>query len=74
MTRIQHLAEISRQREREGRRGFQVIACVDGRGFSVRRADMRKLLEATKGKVFTLATLDHLISHTDLRLYQSRKG
>jgi len=35
---------------------------------------MRKLLEATKGKVFTLATLDHLISHTDLRLYQSRKG
>jgi len=66
VTRIQHLAEISNQRRLQGRQAFQVIACIDGRGFGVRRADMRKLLIATKGKVFTLKTLDHLVDNTDL--------
>jgi hypothetical protein len=67
VTRIQHLAEISRQRKTEGEQSFQVIACVDGRGFSIRREDMRKLLEATQGKVFTLETLDALIPNTRLK-------
>ena len=44
VTRVQHLAEISRRRRLQGQGGFQVIACIDGRGFSVRREDMRKLL------------------------------
>lgn len=35
----------------------------------MRREDMRKLLEATGGKVFTLVTLEHLVDHTDLLEY-----
>lgn len=59
-------------RERAGQPSFEVIACIDGRGFRERREDMRKMLLATKGKVFTLATLDQLISHTQLNAYLPR--
>jgi hypothetical protein len=71
VTRIQHLAEISRQRQSEGLSAFQVIACIDGRGFGVRRADMEKLLEATQGRVFTLKTLDYLVESTALKEFAS---
>ncbi len=66
VTRIQHLAEISRAREQRGQKGFEGIATIDGRGFGVRREDMRKLLEATRGKVFTLKTLENLVANTSL--------
>lgn len=72
VTRIQHLAEISKARVAENGRGFEVIACISGRGFGVRREDMRKLLLATNGKVFTLRTLDKLIENTSLRSFRSR--
>ena len=72
VTRIQHLAEISHQRHLRGESDFQVVACIDGRGFGVRREDMRKLLEATQGKVFTLKTLDHLIENTALEAFRSK--
>jgi len=71
VTRIQHLAEISRQRRVQGQPDFRVIACIDGRGFGVRQEDMRKLLEATRGKVFTLKTLDHLAENTALKAFKS---
>jgi hypothetical protein len=71
VTRIQHLAEISNQRRLQGQSGFHVIACIDGRGFGVRREDMRKLLAATQGKVFTLKTLDYLVESTDLQRFRS---
>jgi len=51
VTRVQHLAELSVQSASKGREAFEVIACIGGRGFGVRRADMRKLLIATRGKV-----------------------
>jgi hypothetical protein len=70
ITRIQHLASISDQRRQRGQAGFQVIACIDGRGFGVRRADMRKLILATKGKIFTLSTLEHLVNCSELRNYR----
>ena len=57
VTRIQHLAELSEQRERRGKNAFTVLACIGGRGFGVRREDMKKLLLATKGNVFTPKTL-----------------
>jgi hypothetical protein len=60
VTRIQHLAELSEQRTRKGEKGFAVIACIGGRGFGVRREDMKKLLIATQGKVFTPKTLKFL--------------
>jgi hypothetical protein len=51
----------------EGTRKFEVIACIGGRGFGVRREDMRKLLLATRGKVFTVKTLDRLVGCSRLR-------
>jgi hypothetical protein len=72
VTRIQHLAELSAQRVAHGQGAFGVVACVDGRGFGVRREDMRKLLLATQGKVFTLKTLDHLVDSTELRRFRAR--
>lgn len=72
VTRIQHLATLSRQGGEQGRDAFEVVACIDGRGFRVRREDMRKLLEATRGKVFTFQTLDRLVMHSGLRAYRSK--
>ena len=69
VTRIQHLAGLSQQGMPAGQARFEVIACIAGRGFGVRREDMRKLLFATKGKVFK--TLDRLVDCTSLRLYRS---
>jgi len=49
---------------------YDVIACIAGRGFKVRREDMRRLLQATEGKVFTLSTMHLLIGHTRIREYR----
>jgi hypothetical protein len=51
---------------------YDVIACIAGRGFKVRREDMRRLLQATDGKVFTLATMNLLIDQTRIREYRTR--
>ncbi len=56
-------------RRRDGQPGFEVVACIDGRGFGVRREDMRSLITRTEGKVFTLATLDQMIAHTQLQRF-----
>jgi hypothetical protein len=64
ITRVQHLDRLS-----EGHTKFQVIPCIDGRGFQIRRNDMKKLLLATRGKVFTVATMPYLIEQTNLRLF-----
>ena len=66
VARIIRLCAMRDARIRAGEPGFQVVACIDGRGFGVRRNDMRDILRVTNGKVFTLATLDHLIPNTDL--------
>ncbi len=69
-TRIKNLV-IQRDRHvAQGRfRPYEVVACIDGRGFRERREDMRLMLLALDGKVFTTATLDQLIPHTQLRQY-----
>jgi len=46
---------------------YEVVACIDGRGFRERREDMRQLLTQLNGKVFTTASLDHLVTHTRIR-------
>ena len=51
---------------------YDVIACIAGRGFKVRREDMRRLLQATDGKVFTLATMNLLIDKTRIREYRTK--
>jgi hypothetical protein len=62
VTRVQHLADWNERRVRDGLQRYELIACIGGRGFGVRREDMRKLLLATKGKVFTPKNLDRLVS------------
>lgn len=64
VTRVQHLGSLARARAEPGR--FQVVAVIGGRGFRTRREDMRKLLLATEGKVFTLRQLHRLVPSTRL--------
>ncbi len=52
---------------------YEVIACIGGRGFGVRREDMKKMIIATRGKVFTLKTLDRLIECTRLKEFQAEQ-
>jgi len=68
VTRVQRLRTL---RDEKGLR-YNVVACIAGRGFKVRRNDMRRLLIATGGKVFTLATIDQLVQHTPIRNFVTR--
>jgi hypothetical protein len=51
ITRVQHLATLSLEGVKPGMPPrFEVIACIAGRGFKVRREDMKKLLLANPWK------------------------
>lgn len=56
----------------ESGKNYDVIACIAGRGFKVRREDMRRMLQATDGKVFTLETMPLLVEATRIREYRVR--
>lgn len=71
VTRVQHLAALSLAGQPVDQPRFEVIACIGGRGFGVRREDMRKLLYATRGKVFTQRTIDRLVPCSRLKEYQT---
>ena len=73
MTRVQHLAELSRKFAAQGKPAFEVVACIGGRGFKVRREDMKKMLLATGGKVFTPITIDKMVPNTRLAKYACGK-
>jgi hypothetical protein len=72
VTRIQHLGQLSLEGQPSGKPKFEVIACIAGRGFGVRREDMKKMLLATRGKVFTLQNLDRLVECTRLREFRTQ--
>ena len=72
VTRIQHLHSLSIVGQPQGQRKFEVVACIAGRGFGVRREDMKKLLIATRGKVFTPKTLDRLVDCTELKSFKTK--
>ena len=72
VTRVQHLGELSLAGRPKDNPKYEVIACIGGRGFGVRREDMKKMILATRGKVFTLKTLDQLIEHTRLKEFRSK--
>ncbi|KKM12754.1 hypothetical protein SY88_02525 [Clostridiales bacterium PH28_bin88] len=72
VTRVQHLSSLSTLDQVNGLQKFEVIACIAGRGFGVRREDMKKLLFATRGKVFTLKTMDRLIDYSALRNFRTK--
>lgn len=67
VARIKVLASQRDERIRRGGAAYEVIACIDGRGFRQRRADMGQMLTELNGKVFTTATLEHLLTHTRIR-------
>lgn len=72
VTRIQHLGALSLAGRTPDNPKYEVIACIGGRGFGVRREDMKKMILATRGKVFTLKTLDQLVANTRLAGFRSR--
>ena len=72
VTRVQHLSSLSTEGRPSEQPAFEVVACIAGRGFGVRREDMRKLLLATRGKVFTLQNIRQLVEHTRLREFRTR--
>lgn len=74
IARVQHLHTLSMEGQSPGVPKYEVIACIAGRGFGVRREDMKKLLLATRGKVFTLKTMDQLVEHSLLRAFRTKPG
>lgn len=68
VARVQRLRTL---RDESGQ-DYDVIACIAGRGFKVRREDMRRILQATDGKVFTLTTMHMLIDYTRIGEYRVR--
>ncbi|MBW2622800.1 MAG: hypothetical protein JRD68_07820, partial [Deltaproteobacteria bacterium] len=73
VTRIQHLGELSLAGRAEDNPKYEVIACIGGRGFGVRREDMKKMILATRGKVFTAKTLNRLVECTRLREFKANQ-
>ena len=67
ITRIEYLAAVSM----DGQPRFEVVACISGIGFGVRRKDMRALLLATRGKIFTPQHMPNLVAHTRLAAFRS---
>lgn len=74
VTRVQHLGALSLAGRPAGEPKYEVIACIAGRGFGVRREDMKKLLLATRGKVFTLQNLGRLVECTRLQDFATSLG
>ena len=72
VTRVQHLGALSKEGQPPGQPGFEVVACIAGRGFGIRREDMKKLLLSTRGKVFTLQNMHQLVGQTRLAEFRSR--
>jgi hypothetical protein len=71
VARIKVLESQRNQHLAEGRAQYEVVACIDGRGFRERREDMRQMLLLLNGKVFTMATLDQLVTHTRIKEFVS---
>lgn len=72
VTRIQHLGELSLAGRPKDNPKYEVVACIGGRGFGVRREDMKKMILATRGKVFTVKTLDLLVMHSRLKEFRTK--
>jgi len=72
VTRVQHLGALAMEGQPPGEPKFEVVVAIAGRGFKVRREDMKKLLTATRGKVFTLRNMDRLIECTRAGEFRTR--
>jgi hypothetical protein len=71
VTRVQHLGALSMAGQPPDQPKFEVVACIAGRGFGVRREDMKKLILATHGKILALHNMQQLVEATRLPEYRS---
>ena len=71
MARIKELEIQLKQHVAEGRSFYEVVVCIEGRGFRERNEDMRQMLLRLNAKVFTMATIDPLITYTRIREFVS---
>ncbi|MEN9842094.1 MAG: hypothetical protein RL376_1894 [Verrucomicrobiota bacterium] len=71
-TRVLRLCTMAEERRRSGLPSYQVIACLAGRGFGVRREDMRQMILHTGGMIFTPRTLNRLVDCSDLQSFRTR--
>ncbi len=74
VARIQQLDTLRRKGQPGRKPKYELVACIDGRGFGQRREDMKKLLFATDGKVFTVKTLGKLVDSTRIGDFAARHG
>ena len=72
VTRVQHLGALGMAGQPPDQPKFEVVACIAGRGFGVRREDMKKLILATRGKVFTLQNMQQLVGVLPVSLHEFR--
>lgn len=72
-TRVLRLCSMAEERKRAGQPGYQVIACLAGRGFGVRREDMRQMILHTGGMIFTPRTLHRLVDCSALSAYRTKR-
>ncbi|WP_442890322.1 hypothetical protein [Congregicoccus parvus] len=72
-TRVLRLCSMAEQRRQAGQATYQVIACLAGRGFGVRREDMRQMILHTGGMIFTPRTLHRMVECSDLAAYRTKK-
>lgn len=61
VARVKSLRENEDKRAARGEARRQVVAVLDGRGFGVRAPDLRRLLEACDGHVYTAAEVGKLV-------------
>lgn len=73
VTRVANLRTLSLRDQPPGQPRFDVVACISGRGFGIRREDMKRLLIATEGNVFTLRHIGRLVECTRLRDFVTRR-
>lgn len=73
-TRVLRLCSMAEERRRSDKPTYQVIACLAGRGFGVRREDMRQMILHTGGMIFTPQTLHRLVECSDLNSYRTRRS
>lgn len=71
-TRVIRLCQMAEERARSGLQTYEVIACLAGRGFGVRREDMRQMIYHTRGKIFTAKTLDRLVDCSALSVFRTK--
>ncbi len=69
VSRVQRLRTL---RDEKGL-AYEVIACIAGRGFKIRRNDMRRLLVATDGLVFTVASIEQVTVSSRIREFVTRE-